>query len=333
MRSVRDVSWVHRAACAAALVVLGAAGAAGAAEWKPMKRVELVVPNAPGGGNDRLARLIQKIAADRGLVDQVMTIVNKPGAGVVVGLTYLNQQGMDGHHLSMVSATLVGDYISGRSTMGPDDITPVAQLFTEYVGFAVKADSPIRSGQDLVARLKADAASVSASYSGGPGNHNHVALAIVAKAAGADPRKLRTVVFNAGAEAITAALGGHVDLVMSPAATLLPHVQGGRLRFIALTAPKRLGGPYAAAPVWTELGTNAVVSNWRAIVGPKSMTAPQIAYWENVLARVVDADDWKAMLEKSQLVSGFLRSADARKELREEIVEMRQVMTELGLVK
>lgn len=324
----RMVSWT-----AALVVAVGLSGVAAAADWRPTKRVEMVVPNAAGGGNDRLARLIHKVATERNLIDQVMTVVNRPGAGVVMGLNYLNQQGVDGHHVSIVSATLVGDYISGRSTIGPDDITPIAQLFSEYVGFAVRAESPIKSGQDLIARLKADVASVSASYSGGPGNHNHVALALLAKAAGGDPKRIKTVVYSGGGDAITAALGGHVDLVMSPAPTLLPHVQSGRMRFIALTSPKRLEGGYAAVPVWKELGANVVVSNWRAVVGPKSMTAPQVAYWENMLARVVESEDWKGMLEKAQVTSGFMRSAEARKELREEVAEMRVVMTELGLVK
>lgn len=304
-----------------------------AADWKPDKRIEVVVPNAPGGGNDRIVRAAIKIAQENRLVDPVMNVVHKPGAGIVLGLTYLNQHAGDGHYIGIISATFVGDVISGRSSIGLADITPIAQLFTEYLGFAVKPDSPVKSGKDLIARLKADPASVSTALAGGIGNHNYVALALVARASGGDLKRLKVVVFNGGAEAITAAIGGHVDLVVSPAATLLPHVRSGNLRLIGISAPRRLPGPYAEVPVWKEQGADAVTSNWRAIVGPRGMTPPQLAYWENVLARVTGSDEWKAMLERDHLSGDFQRGAQTRIAIRAELDEFRAVMSELGVVK
>jgi len=124
-----------------ALMAWGAltCGYCAAADWKPDKRVvEVVVPNVPGGGNDRIVRLVIKIAQERRLVDAIMNVVNKPGAGTVMGLTYLNQHQGDGNYIGIISATFTGDYVTGRSTFGPGDITPIAQLFSESVAFAVK---------------------------------------------------------------------------------------------------------------------------------------------------------------------------------------------------
>jgi len=309
-------------------------GPAAAADWKPDKRVvEVVIPNAPGGGNDRIMRLVVKIAQEQKLVEPPMNIVHKPGAGVVMGMNYLNQHPGDANYIGIISATLLGDYVSGRSPIGPADVLPIAQLFTEYVAFAVKPDSTLKGGRDLLARLKADPASVSTAISGGIGNHNYVALALVARAVGADVRKLKVVVYNSGADSNIAAMGGHVDMVISPAATVLPHVQGGKLRFLAIAAPRRLSGAFAEVPVWKELGANAVLSNWRTVVGPRGMTAPQIAFWENVLARVVESDEWKQTLEKWQVTSEFLRSAEARAQLKADYDELKSVVTELGLTK
>src|SRR5262245_28122410 len=111
-------------------VLLAASVPAWTAEWKPAKRVEVIVPNAPGGGNDRLVRLVLKIAQEQRLIEPVVNVIHKPGAGVVMGLTYLNQFAGDGHHVAIVSSTFLGDYVSGRSTISPVDITPIAQLFT-----------------------------------------------------------------------------------------------------------------------------------------------------------------------------------------------------------
>jgi len=314
-------------------VLFVACAPAQAAEWKPVKRIEVVVPNAPGGGNDRLVRLVLKIAQEQKLIEPVVNVIHKPGAGVVMGLTYLNQFAGDGHHIAIVSSTFLGDYVSGRSAISPADITPIVQLFTEYVAFAVKPDSPIKSGRDVIARLKADTASLSTSISGGLGNHNHLALSMVARSAGGDPKKLKVVVFTSGADAITAALGRHVDMLVGPAASVLPHVQAGRLRFVALAAPKRLEGAFASVPVWKELGANAVTSNWRSIVGPRGLPQAQTEYWENVLARVVESDDWKKMLERDLVTNEFLRSARLRDELKADYEELKSVMTDLGLVK
>ena len=313
--------------------MLGVSLLAQAAEWKPAKRIEIVVPNAPGGGNDRLVRLEFKIAQEQKLIEPIVNVVHKPGAGVVMGLTYLNQFAGDGHHIAIVSSTFLGDYVSGRSAISPTDITPIAQLFTEYVAFAVKPDSPLKSAKEVMARLTADVTSLSTAISGGPGNHNHIALSMVARAAGADAKKLKVVVFSSGADAMTAALGGHVDMVVAPAASVLPHVQAGRLRFVALAAPRRLEGAFASVPVWKELGADAVTSNWRAMVGPRGLPQPQIDYWEQVFARVVESEDWKKMLERDGVTAEFLRSARLRDELKADYAELRAVMGALGLIK
>jgi putative tricarboxylic transport membrane protein len=317
----------------ATLAALTLCFSANAADWKPDKRIEIVVPNAAGGGNDRIARLVEHIAQEKRFVDPIMTITNKPGAGQVIGIGYVNQHPGDGHYIGIISATFLGDIISGRSQIGLADIAPIAQLFTEYVAFAVKADSPIKTGKDLVARLKADAGSISTAISGVIGNHNYIALALVARAAGGDVKKLKVVTFNGGTDGITAALGGHVDMVVAPAATLLPHVQSGGLRMIAIAAPKRMPGPYADVPATKEFGVNTTLSNWRVMIGPRGITAPQTAYWENIFARVVDTAEWKAMLEQDSLTGEFLRSAETRAQLKSQYDELKTVMTELGLVK
>jgi putative tricarboxylic transport membrane protein len=90
---------------------------------------------------------------------------------------------------------------------------------------------------------------------------------------------------------------------------------------------------YADVPAWPELGANVVLSNWRIMVGPRGMTAPQTAYWENVFAHVADSEEWKAMLERDALAGEFLRSAETRTQLKSDYDELKAVMTDLGLIK
>ena len=320
------------AAIALAALISFAAGAA-EGQWKPDKRVEIIVPSGTGGGNDRTGRLMQAAMQQDKLVDVATTVVNKPGAGMAAGMAYLNQHPGDGHYLLITSVGFLTNHITGRSPFGHLDVVPVALLIEEYVGFAVHPDSKLKTGKDLLAALKADAGSISTSMASGAGNHNHLALGTVTRAVGGDLGKLKIVVFPSGSAATIAMLGGHVDLTVAPVANLLPHLQSGQLRVIAITAPKRQEGALAAVPTWREQGVNAVLSNWRVMLAPRGATPQQAAYWENVFARVVENEEWKKMLERDVVTGNFLRSAQARKYLNEEYEELKSLLNALGLVK
>ena len=102
---------------------------------------------------------------------------------------------------------------------------------------------------------------------------------------------------------------------------------------LALAAPRRMPGAYANVPSTKELGVTTTIDNWRVVIGARGITQLQTAYWENVLARVVDTADWKTMLEKDSLTGEFLRSAETRAQLQAEYNELASIMSELGLVK
>ena len=130
-----------------------------------------------------------------------------------------------------------------------------------------------------------------------------------------------------------AALGGHVDLVVSPAATLLPQIQSGQLRMIAITAPRKLEGVFASVPTWRELGANAVVSNWRVMVAPRGTGPQPIVYWDNTLERIVQSEEWKKMLEEDVLTNRFMKSAQTRVYLDAQYQELKALLTALGMTK
>ena len=316
------------AALAAALV----AGGAQAQAWKPERAVELIAMNAPGGGSDRTLRLMAKIMQESRHVEMPLNVVNKPGGGGSVAYAYLNQHAGDAHYLQLASKSLLTNNIAGR---GPSytEFTPVAFLFGEYVSVTVKPDSPLKTGRDLIERMKQDPAALSFGIATSLGNPNHQAVAAALKAAGVDIRKLRTVIFSSGGAASTAMLGGHVDVVPITAAFAASMARQGQVRVIAVTAPSRLPDVLADVPTWRELGFDAVVSNWRAIVGPKGMTPQQVAYWEKTLARFTESDGWKQELEKNFWRSEYLRSTETRKYMDQDHIQAKEFLVELGLAK
>ena len=301
--------------------------------WQPDKPIEIIIPTSPGGGVDRTARVLQKILQDGGLVKVPVTVVNKPGAGGAVSLVYLNQHAGDGHHIAINTPNIIANDINGRSTVKYTDVTPLANLFSEYTVVAVRADSPIKTGQDFIDRLRKDPASLAVSTPTTLGSVNHMSFALVAKAAGINVRKLKAVVLSSGGEAAMALLGGHIDAHTGTPSSVVRLFEAGKVRVIGIAAPARIGGPYANTPTWKEQGYPAVMDTWRGVIGPKGMTREQIAFWDDVLSRVVKTELWKRTLEQNVLEPNYLDSGQTRKLFDSDNAEFRAILSELGMIK
>ena len=301
--------------------------------WKPEKPVEIVIGTSPGGPQDRTGRLIQRILQEQKLVSAPVNVVNKPGGGGAVGLTYLSQHPGDGHYLMVNSVTLLTNQITGRSPLSYTDFTPLAVIGAEYVGVAVLADSPVKNGLDLVERLRKDPGLYSASIGTAFGNATHLSYVLAMRAAGVDIRKLKTVVFNSGGDAMTALLGGHVDAMASAPSTLLQHIKAGKVRMLAVVAPQRLSGDFAGIPTWKELGINVTFELWRGLAGPKGMSRAQTQFWDDALGRMAKTDEWKKQLAQFDMEDVYRNSADTARYWNVEYDEVKTVLTELGLAK
>ena len=301
--------------------------------WKPAHTVEIVVGVGPGGGIDRTARFMQKILQDHRLIDVPSTVVNKAGGGSTISLAYLNQHPGDAHMWEISATSILTNNITGKSTYGYKDFTPVAMLYDEYIGFLVREDSPLKTGKDLLNALKTAPESFPIGIATSSGNTNHIAAGLAAKIAGGDVKKLKVVIFNSGGDAMTALLGGHVAVVATPAANAIPHMQAGRMRVLAVAAPARLEGALSTVPTWKEQGANIVVANWRPVIGPKGWTAPQIAFWENVFAKLTATEEWKGEVARSGGVNHYMNSRDLAAYFESQYAQFRPVLADLGLAK
>lgn len=299
--------------------------------WKPVKPVELVAINAPGGGSDRILRLMVRVFQEQKAMDVPVNVVNKPGGGGAVAYAYVQQQS-DGHALVLANKSMLTNNIVGR---GPSyaEFTPVANLFGEYISVTVRPDSPLKTGGDVVAALKKDVTSLALGIATSVGNPNHQGLANALSLAGVDIKKTRNVIFPSGGAATTALMGGHVDVAPVTAAFAASLLRNNQVRVVAVAAPRRLGGVLASVPTWREQGYDAVVPNWRAFLGPKNMTAAQVAYWERVFKRLTESDEWKKELEENFWLNDFMTGVDTRKQMDRDDVQLRAFLKELALIK
>jgi putative tricarboxylic transport membrane protein len=194
-------------------------------------------------------------------------------------------------------------------------------------------DSPIKDGKDLLARLKKDPASASLGVSSVAGGANHLAAGLVYKTAGIDVKKIRTVVFDSAGKVMTATLGGHVDVAATSITAALRQVQSGKVRVLGVTSPRRLGGDMAQFPTWREQGAGVDFSNYRGMIGPKGLSAGQVAYWEGVLAALDRDESWRAHLEKTQLDRHLMTGRETVQYQDELDRKLRLILGELGLLK
>jgi putative tricarboxylic transport membrane protein len=320
-------------AAAVLLPALCASGGAHAQGWKPSRHVEFISASAAGSASDGVIRAVEKTLQDRKLVDVTSAVINKPGGGGTIAWTFVNQQPADGHHLTLLIGNLISNYISGTSTLSHNDFTCVAQLFSEVTAVAVRADSPIRDAKDLVAQLRANSAALSVAVGTAFGGSGHIALALATKAVGGEPKKLRAVVFPGVSQGLAALYGGHIDLVANPHSSFAAPMKEGRVRVLAVAAPQRLGGEFAAVPTWKELGADAAVEAFRAIAGPKGMGAPQAAYWEATLRKMSETTEWKQLLETRTWVDRFAGAEGCKAALNYQYDQMRADLRELGPAK
>lgn len=319
-----------RAVLAAGLL-LAASAAFSQSDWKPSRPIE-IVSGTSGGGADRMARLTQTLMQEKKLVPTPVTVVTKPGAGNSIAFSYVSQKPGDAHLLLVSTLSLSLNSLTGTSRLGFRDFTPVCTLFDEYVSIVVRADSPISNGKALIERLKKDPGAVSIGITSA-GGANHLAVAVVLKAAGVDVKKVRTVVFESAGKALLAVLGGHVDVAPTSASVPVPHLQAGTVRVIGITAPRRMSGIYSDVPTWREQGVPAEFSSYRGFSAPKDLAPAAIAYWENVFGAIDGDTRWHEEAEKNLLYRQFRKSRETREYLGELEEPLKAVLGDLGMLK
>ncbi|HYC45706.1 MAG TPA: tripartite tricarboxylate transporter substrate binding protein [Burkholderiales bacterium] len=316
----------------ASILLLSPCLALAQSTWKPERPVELVVAAAPGGANDRIGRTIQRVLQEMKLANAVQ-VVNKPGGGQAVAFSYLNTQQASPHVLGLASSSWLTTIAGGRGTITHRDITPIVKFLDEYQLFFVRADAPFKSAREIVDYLKKDQTSVSFGFSTSAGNPSHIGIASLARHAGADPRKLKAVVFNSGTDTAVQVAGGHLDVGVQSPGSAARMAEAGKIRIIAVAAPRRHPGALAHIPTLREQGVDVEVNVFYTIFGPRGIDPAATAYWDQAITKVMQSEQVKKDLTVNFWTIEIVGHKELPGFLQREHDNYRRVLTDMGLYK
>ena len=207
-------------------------------EFKPSKQIEAVVHTGPGGGSDLLARAIAELLQKEKLISQRMQVVNKPGGGPAVAMSYLAEKKGETHTIGFFTGVWVTNPLTtAEANVTVKDLTPIVRLVLEPAVIAVKADSPYKNMQDFIEAAKKNPKKLA--QSGGTiTSRDNLMRLLLQKATGA---QWNFISFPSGGERLSNLLGGHVQMMVIEPQEAGEQIRAGNLRVIAALTEKRLG--------------------------------------------------------------------------------------------
>ena len=310
----------------ALLLTLVCVWTAAAGEKFPRRPVELIVPAAPGGGTDIVARILAEAAEP--ILGQKVVVINKAGGSGTIGLHAITEATPDGHVLGCIynsPLTMVPNVLRVKFT--PDDFSYVTMLAKGPMLFAVRSEFPAKTAAEFFE--VAGKSPGKYTYAGdGVGNIVHFAGERVFQA---KLVRLRLVPFGGAGESMKALLGGHVNVYGGTVPPAVPHVKADKVRPLFVTSKERVEA-LPNTPGVKELGKDVPETFiWRGILGPKGIPADRIAILEKAFQQAVQSEAVRSKLKDLGEVVAVAGGKEFERAVRDENAEMARVAMELGL--
>lgn len=257
----------------------------------PSKPIRLILPYAPGGSTSVLGRMIgQKLTESW---HQPVLVDNRPGGGTAVGSEIMVKSPPDGHTILLVTSThTINPSLRAVPFNAVKDFAPVATLTRAPFLLAIHPALPARSLKEFIALAKSRPGQLDYSSSGA-GTSNHLCVELFAMAAGI---KLHHVPYKGGGPAIVDLLGGQVQLHMNSPVNLIPNIQAGRLRGIAVTGETRVAA-LPEIPTFNDAGVRGLnIVNWFGILAPAETPKPIVDKLSAEIGKILQMPDIREKL-------------------------------------
>lgn len=290
----------------------------------------IVAPGGAGGGYDAMARLPFEAMEKDGIFTDGVTVANQAGGGGIAALAnFVNAERGNDNALMSTGAIMIGTIVATNAPVSMIDVTPLARLAGDVGVVAVASDSPVNSIADLTAAMQQDPASVT--FGGGAtGGLDHIVAALTARAAGMDPRDLAYTAQDSGADTARALADGTISAAVSGLSEFRAAADAGEMKLLAVTSAERVPG--VDVPTLKEAGIDAVLVNWRGLVGAPGMSDAGRALWLDRLQKMHDGPAWQTILTEQGWQDEYLAGEDFVLFLADEARRQEAALKAIGLL-
>lgn len=319
-----------------ALGGLGAAGLAATflphaahAAW-PERPVTLIVPWAAGGGTDAIARVIARQLQE--MLGRPFNVLNRPGAGGVLGHTEMANANPDGYTIGLATAELTTYRALGTGQIGGDSVTPVALINFDAAAFNVRADSPWQTLGQALEAIKANPGRYK--VSGFPaGAAYHIAFGALLQRAGIPVSAVPLVPGQGAAPGFQELAAGGVDITASSVPEGATMRDAGRVRTLAVFATERLAAYPNIPTVKEAVGIDFAGGTWRGIAGPRGMNAEATGRLIDTMEKIYPSKDYQSFMTEHGFGLQWAKGADFGKFLAEQQARNTETLKALGLAR
>ena len=302
-------------------------------EAKPVvDKIHFLIPGGAGGGWDGTARGTGEALTKSGLLGEA-TYENMSGGGGGRAIGYLIENANSLPTTLMVSSTpIIMRSLTRAFPYNFTDLTLVASIIGDYAALAVKKDSSIQNLGDFIAMYKKDPKSLPISGGSVAGGMDHLVPALIVKKAGADPKNIKYLPFDAGGKALAAVLSGEAMVLSSGLSEMIEMQKSGDVRIIAITSEKRLPA-LPDVPTAKEQKVNATFVNWRGFFGPPKLTRKQVSTYNKMLKSMYDTAEWEEVRKRNSWVNIYNPDREFFRFLKNQEMEIGELMLQLGFLR
>jgi len=269
-----------------------------------------------------------------GLVEPSIRTVNMPGG--IGAVAYNNIQAQRASDPNVIVAVSTGSWVNlaqgkfGRFT--ENDVRWLGAVGADYGVLAVRKDSRFKTLADLIDALKKDPTSVPVGAGGTVGSQDWMKPALVLRAAGVDPRKMRYLSFEGGGEAMGALLGGHIEVFPGDASEVRGQLEAGEIRLLATFSDQRLSGAFADVPTAKEQSYDVQWPIVRGFYAPPKASEDSYQFWASALTKLNADPRWQKARAEQGLFDFNMAGPEFDAFAKKRTADFRALAREVGLV-
>jgi putative tricarboxylic transport membrane protein len=288
------------------------ASPAAAQSWEPTRPIQFIIPAGTGGGADQMARFIQGVVAKHNLSKQPIVTLNKGGGAGAEGFLEVKKSAGDPHNIIITLSNLFTTPLATGVPFGWKDLTPVAMLALDQFVLWVPADAPYGTAKDYIAAVKAG--DDKSFKMGGTGSKQEDQIITVALEKLTAPKKFTYIPYAGGGAVAVQLVGKHVNSTVNNPIEAVSQWKAGALKPLCIFDAKRsiytekvtATQAWSDIPTCKEAGVDVEYQMLRGIFMSPGVKPEQVAYYVDLLKKVMATEDWKRFMEDGAFNQTFM---------------------------